>query len=140
VDTDPEIAPRDAARDGDEGSGRPTQLSHAERTELGTLVQQQLEDTCQRIVDLEAELRSIVESSEGANIDDEHDPEGATIAYERALVISLLDTARSTATRLEVARGSLDDDTFGRCVSCGGPIEVERLFARPSTTTCVDCA
>ena len=30
--------------------------------------------------------------------------------------------------------------TYGRCESCGRPIGAERLAARPTATTCVDCA
>ena len=35
---------------------------------------------------LTGDYDAIVEASRGSNADDEHDPEGATIAYERAQV------------------------------------------------------
>lgn len=112
-----------------------------ERTaQLRALLAAQVIETAQRIVDLDAELASIVEASDRANIDDEHDPEGATIAFERAMVITLLDTARSSLVELDQATASLDSGTFGRCHACGATIPWERLEARPSTTTCVDCA
>jgi DnaK suppressor protein len=93
-----------------------------------------------RIEALEIELRSIVEASEQANIDDEHDPEGATIAYERALVISLLDSARAAHAQLVAADDGLDRDSPATCVRCGSPIALERLLALPGTTSCVRCA
>ena len=47
---------------------------------------------------LEAIVAAIVEGSELTSTDDEHDPEGATIAYERTQAIALLRQAR-TGTR-----------------------------------------
>lgn len=93
-----------------------------------------------RIDALEVELRSIVEASETANIDDEHDPEGATIAYERALVISLLESARVAHAELVAASEALHADAAPTCTVCGSPIPLERLLALPGTTTCVRCA
>src|ERR1700736_6511741 len=47
-----------------------------------------------RLATLERELSGLVEAADTANIDDEHDPEGATTAFERAQVISLMEQAR----------------------------------------------
>lgn len=93
-----------------------------------------------RIEALEVELRSIVEASEQANIDDEHDPEGATIAYERALVISLLDSARVASAQLDAVGEDLEAGRPASCERCGADIALERLLALPGTATCVDCA
>ena len=97
-------------------------------------------ETEQRIASLGADRKSIVESAEVANIDDEHDPEGSTIAYERALVISLMDSAHSTLGELDAAEEALDNGSYGRCSNCGEQIGVERLLARPTASTCVRCA
>lgn len=116
-------------------------LTDPQRAQLEGLLREELATTRARLVDLTAELRSIVESSEGANIDDEHDPEGATIAFERAMVLTLLDTARTHESELEKAldpaRGA---HLQGRCVVCGDTIPWERLLAQPTASTCVDCA
>ena len=112
-------------------------LTDSERLRLRALLREQLDGTRARVVDLEEELRSIVESSEGANIDDEHDPEGATIAFERAMVITLLETARTHVSELEHA---LTGEADGRCSVCGDGIVWERLLAHPTATTCVGCA
>jgi RNA polymerase-binding protein DksA len=74
------------------------------------------------------------------NIDDEHDPEGSTIAFERAQIISLLQQARENLEFLDQALEQLDNGTFGICERCGQRIAFERLMARPTAHTCVSCA
>lgn len=93
-----------------------------------------------QIASLEGDLASIIDASASANSDDEHDPEGATIAFERQQVIALLDQARRTAARLERALARLDRGGYGICEDCGAPIGEERLEARPASTTCIQCA
>jgi DnaK suppressor protein len=77
----------------------------------------------------------IVAASEGSNADDEHDPEGATIAFERQQVRAVLELAWASLAQIEEAAG-LDD----RCQQCGRPIGAERLAARPSAARCITCA
>ena len=72
--------------------------------------------------------------------DDEHDPEGTTIAFERAQVSALLDRARRCIAELDEALERLDAGRYGVCVDCGGPIAPDRLVARPSARTCIACA
>ncbi len=72
--------------------------------------------------------------------DDEHDPEGHTIAWERQQSASLLAHARSTLAEVDAALARLDDDRYGTCVACGTAIAPARLDALPSTPTCVSCA
>jgi RNA polymerase-binding transcription factor DksA len=95
----------------------------------------------ERIAALERQIAELVESGRETNIDDEHDPDGATIGFERAQAQALLDRARTDLGNVDEARDRLaDDPSFGTCLECGNPIGVERLLARPSTTTCIDCA
>ena len=96
--------------------------------------------THERIAALEAQFADIVESSADAVRDDEHDPEGATIAFERAQVASLLTAARAEIAALDLAASRLDGDGAGRCERCGQPIGVARLMARPSSARCIACA
>ena len=95
--------------------------------------------TLERLNGLERELRGIIEAADTAGTDDEHDPEGATIAFERAQVDSLTqDTlARLAAVRAALAR--LDAGTYGVCAVCGRQILDARLEALPTATTCVTC-
>jgi DnaK suppressor protein len=92
------------------------------------------------IAAISADFDAIVAGSTDANSDDEHDPEGATIAFERAQLTSLLDDARVTFAAIETALAKLRDGSYGQCVRCGSPIAEERLLALPSATHCFSCA
>ncbi|MBM2619279.1 TraR/DksA family transcriptional regulator [Actinoplanes sp. LDG1-06] len=92
------------------------------------------------IAALEGDLHALFEASRDDNADDEHDPEGATIAYERAQLTAVLTAARNQRAAVEAALNRLDAGTYGRCDACGKPIAAERLEIRPFATTCVSCA
>jgi DnaK suppressor protein len=98
------------------------------------------QDTLARITALSREFNGIVESSAGVATDDEHDPEGATIAFERAQLAALTDQARSHLAELDEALDRLRQGRYGRCERCGRPIGAERLAARPAARTCITCA
>jgi DnaK suppressor protein len=94
----------------------------------------------QRSEALARDFDDIVASSEQANVDDEHDPEGSTIAFERAQVAELLQATRVQIAELDAARERLDLPGFGRCEACASPIPLERLLARPTARHCTPCA
>jgi RNA polymerase-binding transcription factor DksA len=94
----------------------------------------------QRIAGLERDFRGIVESASAGSTDDEHDPEGATIAFERQHVAALLSQARDELGRIDAAMARLAAGVYGRCESCGRPIGAGRLAARPAATRCLRCA
>lgn len=96
--------------------------------------------TRSQIAALIRDFDTIVDASAAVATDDEHDPEGATIAFERAQVSALLSQARAHLDDLDRAVVRLGDGTYGRCESCGGEIAAARLGARPSARTCIDCA
>lgn len=89
---------------------------------------------------LEGQLADLVAASASSNADDEHDPEGTTIAFERAQVTSLLRQARRSGEDLQRAVTRIAEGTYGVCEACGGPIGVDRLAARPDAATCIGCA
>lgn len=93
-----------------------------------------------QIADLTSDLDQMMAASESSNADDEHDPEGATIAFERAQIGALLAQARQRLDDVEQALELLDRGEYGRCADCGDPIGVERLLARPASRTCISCA
>ena len=97
-------------------------------------------DTRARIETMTREYGDIVAASADANTDDEHEPEGATIAFERAQLGALLDQARRHLDDLVLASGRVAAGTYARCESCGGAISPERLAARPVARTCIGCA
>jgi DnaK suppressor protein len=93
-----------------------------------------------RLAALERDFAGIVEAASQANGDDEHDPEGATIAFERQHIAALLGHARRQISQIDAALGRVDAGTFGRCERCGQPISAGRLAARPTAATCISCA
>ena len=93
-----------------------------------------------RAESLRRDVEAIVESAKGGATDDEHDVEGATVAFERAQAMALLDETRAQIETLDLALARVAAGTYGRCESCGEPIAPERLAARPAATTCIRCA
>jgi DnaK suppressor protein len=93
-----------------------------------------------QIAELSRELTGIVESSDLVATDDEHDPEGATLAFERAQSMALLGQARDHLADVDHALDRLAAGSYGSCEQCGGAISVERLTARPAARTCIRCA
>jgi DnaK suppressor protein len=123
------------------------QLSHAAPSEptpparsTRELLTAERADTAAQITDLARDLSGIFEASSDVAIDDEHDPEGATIAFERAQVTALLARARQRLTDLDDALARLENGGYGICERCGNPIGAERLAVRPSSRTCITCA
>lgn len=92
------------------------------------------------IATLERERAAMVEASGSSNADDEHDPEGATIAFERAQLDATIAQLQRQAVELSAALDRDKTGTYGICVVCGLAIPAERLEARPSATTHVACA
>ena len=96
--------------------------------------------TTERLARLDADHAGFVEASLHSNADDEHDPEGATIAFERSQVETLTRQATAHLADIEAALARLDARTYGACARCGEPIAPARLEARPTALTCIGCA
>ena len=100
------------------------------------------DETRRRIAELDRDFDAIVTSArEGAaGSDDEHDPEGATVAFERQHLAALMTQAERHLAAIDAALRKVDSSRYGICDICGGPIGGERLTARPASLTCVHCA
>jgi DnaK suppressor protein len=109
--------------------GSPRRLLEAER-----------EASLERMHALERDHAGIVDAGTSANSDDEHDPEGATIAFEREHIASLLEQTRDQLSRVDAALRRLDEGSYGVCDRCGQQIAAGRLEARPTATMCISCA
>jgi DnaK suppressor protein len=98
--------------------------------------------TLAQIAGLEREFAAIVASAAdgSAGSDDEHDPEGATVAFERQHIAALLSQAGAHLDAIDAALRKVDAGVYEICDLCGGPIGAERLAARPAALTCVQCA
>ncbi|MDQ1748020.1 MAG: DnaK suppressor protein [Frankiaceae bacterium] len=89
---------------------------------------------------LRRNLDEVFAASADVATDDEHDPEGATIAWERSRTRALIEQADAHLAGIDAALDRLHDGTYGKCETCGRVIGQERLHARPAVTTCIDCA
>jgi DnaK suppressor protein len=94
----------------------------------------------ERAAALEREFAGLAEAASSAGTDDEHDPEGATLAFERQHAAALLAAAHEQLAAIDVALGKLAAGQYGGCERCGQPIGADRLAARPTALTCIRCA
>lgn len=93
-----------------------------------------------RLAAAEREFDEIVAAALHANADDEHDPEGATIAYERSRVATLRAEASASLVAIDAQAERLSQGVLSICEVCGGEIPLERLLAIVTTRRCVGCA
>jgi DnaK suppressor protein len=108
--------------------------------EARELLEAQRQHALRRLADLTGDFNEVVAASRDANADDEHDPEGATIAFERSQVAALVLQVQHQLTEIEAAIERLAAGTYGVCEQCGQPIAAARLGARPTARTCIGCA
>src|SRR5688572_26362746 len=88
-------------------------------------------DATTRSTALAAQIEALAEQQALTTHDDEHDPEGVTIGYERAQILGLLAAAREEIAALDRAASRLRARTYGRCLNCACEIHDARLEALP---------
>jgi DnaK suppressor protein len=115
-------------------------LTTDQRAELSRRIAELRRRATSRLAALERDHDAIVTGSADAVRDDEHDPEGATIAFERAQVATLRGDAETSLRELDRSERRLEEPGFGTCERCALPIAYERLLARPTATRCTACA
>ncbi len=71
---------------------------------------------------------------------DNHPADQGSETYERESDFGLMLEARDYLKSLDDALVRLQRGQYGRCSSCGRDIPFERLWVRPATDVCVDCA
>ncbi|HEX5858987.1 MAG TPA: TraR/DksA C4-type zinc finger protein [Microbacterium sp.] len=84
--------------------------------------------------------RDIRTARSDGTADDEHDPEGSTLAGEWSMLEALRADTERELVDIDAAIGRLDAGEYGRCEVCGRDIPLARLRARPVATMCVQCA
>lgn len=105
-----------------------------------TRLERQRAETVDRLAGLTASFDGIVAASRDSNADDEHDPEGATIAFERSQVAALIAQSRDQLDEIDAALIRVAAGSYGICERCGRKISEARLQARPVARHCIDCA
>lgn len=98
------------------------------------------DSTSRRAESLQRQIEELAEQQSLTTHDDEHDPEGITIASQRAQLQGLLAGAHAELEAVDRAVERLRAGTYGICTRCGGDIARHRLVALPATSTCIDCA
>lgn len=63
----------------------------------------------------------------------------ATLESERSFELRIKDRERKLVSKVQEALKKIADGTYGICESCGEPIGVKRLQARPVTSLCISC-
>ncbi|MGH3134296.1 MAG: TraR/DksA family transcriptional regulator [Gaiellaceae bacterium] len=82
---------------------------------------------------------SLVEETGDLSIGtDDHLADSATETFMRELDGGLEENAGHLIEEIERALRRIEEGTYGTCLVCGRPIDVERLEAVPYATLCID--
>jgi RNA polymerase-binding transcription factor DksA len=98
------------------------------------------EQTIRLIDSVTEDMESFVSARRDTATDDEHDPEGPTLAFERSQSSAVLTQSLQHLAEIDSALVRMDEGTFGLCRSCHGAIALGRLEARPQASLCISCA
>jgi DnaK suppressor protein len=122
---------------------RPTRtsaLTARQLTSVRTHLAADREQTIRLIDSVTLEMDAFVTARRDTATDDEHDPEGPTLAFERSQSEAVLGQSIRHLGDIDAALLRIDEGTFGKCKTCGGAIALGRLQARPQATQCISCA
>lgn len=75
-----------------------------------------------------------IESPALADVNDQ-----ASYESERSFELRIKDRERKLIAKMEDTLRKIGEGSYGTCESCGEPIGVKRLLARPVTTFCINC-
>lgn len=115
-------------------------LSPRLRTRLHSLLVDDREKTRALIDTIALEMGAFVDARRDTATDDEHDPEGPTLAFERSQSSAILAQSRQHLAEIDAALIRMDDGKYGLCRNCGDAIAVGRLQVRPQAALCIRCA
>jgi DnaK suppressor protein len=63
----------------------------------------------------------------------------ASLETDRNFMLRIRDREHKLIKKIKKALNRIENGTFGICDTCGEPISIKRLEARPVTTQCIDC-
>lgn len=96
-------------------------------------------ETTALITQMSARLASVVEAAE-ETADDEHDPEGSTLAFERGQLVAQIARSEVRVSEIDSAVERITQGTYGICENCGAQIGPARLEVLPAARLCIACA
>ena len=96
----------------------------------------------ERLAEVQARLAELAKAPEpGAGIGfGKRIGDGTNEAISRRNEIGVGNSLLVTEEKLERALAKLEEGSYGRCDSCGGPIAPGRLEVAPESALCIDCA
>lgn len=89
---------------------------------------------------MSSRLRAVVDAGADASSDDEHDPEGSTLAFERGQLLAQIERSKMRVVEIDAAQIRVEAGTYGVCENCGTEISDARLEALPAARLCFTCA
>jgi DnaK suppressor protein len=122
---------------------RPTRISPLttrQRTSLRSHLESDRERTRVLIDTLSGDLDAFVSARRDTTTDDEHDPEGPTLAFERSQSSAILGQSVQHVAEIDAALTRMDEGAYGLCTACGRSIPIGRLQVRPQASRCISCA
>ena len=84
-----------------------------------------------------AEIGEDLESPEQMTYGSQAAAASQVFAQQRDL--ALRETAQRRLREIDAALARIDDGTYGRCLTCGGPVGDARLAALPWASHCIEC-
>ncbi len=68
------------------------------------------------------------------------DPTDQAVAeFDNNFLLRLRGREQKLIKKIDEALARIEGGTYGICESCGNPISIKRLEARPVTTLCIEC-
>ncbi len=123
-----------------ESPTRNTPLTSRQRTNLLAQLATDREQTITLIQTVIEEMGAFVSARRDTATDDEHDPEGPTLAFERSQASAILAQSRQHLAEIDTALLRMDEGTYGLCSVCHGAIALGCLQVRPQAALCIVCA
>lgn len=98
------------------------------------------EDLRRQLDTAAGELHAVRAARGESSADDEHDPDGSTLASDWSRISGLARALDERQSGVERALERIESGTYGLCARCGRPIGSARLDARPDADLCIECA
>jgi RNA polymerase-binding protein DksA len=115
-------------------------LTEAELAEMAELLRERRAADLAESERVAESLGLVLSARSDATADDEHDPEGPTLAYEWTRLQSVRSETADDIKAVDAALDRVANGTYGVCARCGRPIGADRLRARPTAELCIACA